>query len=142
MHTEIRLDLVLTGFAEHPNEISGRLAMQPTRYWLKGEQILDSALKRKTNGWLLSSALRRDADFDDHLQHLTEKLEPIKQRFADLPASTHVELSCAAYIYCSHSIDEEHNTPSIHLKPQHVSLLNQLNAAFDLDLYVLPAKAT
>ncbi len=139
MFYKITLDLILTHFDIDPAQVSGILSLPPTRSWLKGESIQKTALKRKTNGWLLSSGLDKSAELDDHIKALFSKVKPVLSNFNDLPLSTKKELSCAIYIYQKKdNVDEEHRTPPIHLEREQVEFLNQLGAEFDLDLYVLP----
>ena len=136
---KITLDLVLTDFDIDPVQVSGILSLTPSRSWLKGEPIQRTALKCKTNGWLLSSGLDKSAELDDHIKALFSKVKPVLSNFNNLPPSTEKELSCAIYIYHKKdNVDEEHRTPPIHLEREHVEILNQLGAEFDLDLYVLP----
>ena len=61
------------------------------------------------------------------------KLKPVVPKFSNLPARTEKQLSCAIYIYSAgNNPDEEHRTPPIHLDREHVAILNQLRAGFDL----------
>ncbi len=138
MFYKIQLDLVLTSFDIHPDQVSEILSISPTRTWMKDEPIQKTALKRKTNGWLLSSGLDQRAELVDHMNAISSKIKPAIGNFANLPTSTHKELSCAIRIYSNGTPEEEHRTPPIHLEPEHVKFLNELGAEFDLDLYILP----
>ena len=110
----------------------------PTQVWLKGKSIQKTALARKTNGWVLSSGLDKSAELEDHINALFSKIKPVLSKFSNLPDRTEKELSCAIYIYSeSNNPEEEHRTPPIHLDREHVEILHQLGAEFDLDLYVL-----
>ncbi len=138
MFYKIELDLILDGFDIDPTQISKILLLSPTQVWLKGESIQKTALKRKSNGWVLSSRLEKSAELEDHINALFSKIKPVLLNFHNLPLSTEKELSCAIYIYHEkNNSAEEHRTPSIHLEREHVEILNQLGAEFDLDLYVL-----
>lgn len=139
MFYEIELDLTLHGFDIDPDQISKILSLSPTQVWLKGESIQKTALKRKSNGWVLSSGLEKSAELYDHINALFSKIKPVLLNFNDLPLSTEKELSCVIYIYQEKgNAAEEHRTPAIHLEREQVEILNQVGAEFDLDLYVLP----
>jgi uncharacterized protein DUF4279 len=139
MFYKIELDLVLTNFDIDPNQVSEMLSLTPIVSWLKGESIQRTARKHKTNGWRLSSGLDNTAELDDHINALFAKIKPALSNFNNLPTSTEKEVSCVIYIYHkTNNTDEEHRTPPIHLEREHVEILNQMGAEFDLDLYVLP----
>ncbi len=137
MYYEIVVDLLLTGFQPDPSEITTLLGVQPSQSWLEGDLVGRTALRRHSNGWLLSSGCDRTSELESHLDALFEKVAPLKDRFSMLPPSTEVGVSCAVYVYHSISEDEEHNTPAIHLDAKQVHMLNALGAEFDVDLYVL-----
>jgi hypothetical protein len=139
MFYKIELDLILDGFDIDPTQISNILSLSPTQVWLKGESIQKTALKRKSNGWVLSSGLEKSAELEDHINALFSKIKPVLLNFNNLPLSTEKELSCAIYVYHEKSnTAEEHRTPPIHLDREQIEILNELGAEFDLDLYVLP----
>ena|SRR5215211_2347679 len=138
MFYKIELALILTDFDEHPTQISDILSLMPTQIWLKGEYVHKTALKRKTNGWVLSSGLDKDAELEDHINALFSKIKPVLASFSNLPPTIEKELSSAIYIYSEeNNPNEEHRTPPIHLDREHVETLSRLGVEFDIDLYVL-----
>ena len=139
MFYKIELDLLLVNFDIDPSQVSEIISLTPTRSWLKGESVYGTLRKYKTNGWRLSPGLDKSGTLEDHLDALFSKIKPVLSNFSNLPHSTEKELSCAIHIYHDKSNpDEEHNIPAIHLEREHIEILNQLGAEFDLDLYVLP----
>ena len=139
MNYRIRVDFIITHFDEDPASITETLSLSPSQSWLKGESIGGSTVRRKHNGWLLSSGLNDRAELDEHLSALFAQLDPALARIALLPASVSRELACAIYIYHGPADSaEEHSTPTINLTPEQLAMLARLGAGFDLDLYVLP----
>jgi hypothetical protein len=138
MHYTIEVKYILTSFLVNPEEITKILGIQPTKSWRKGELIPKTSLPHKTNGWLIESGLGKNAELENHLESLKHILNPAIDKIEQLPKETEAEISCVVNIYHSRSIEEEHNTPALHLDLKHIQLLNQLKAEIDYDLYVLP----
>ena len=136
MKHQIQLDLVIYGFDVDPDQITSFLAIQPSVTWRKGDRIGTSALKRKHNGWSLSSGLNKTDDFDQHLNAIIRTIEPSIGKFSSLPAAVEVELSCAVSL----REDSPESLPAIYFQAQAVSVLAKLKAEIDFDLYLLPAK--
>lgn len=86
MFYEIEPDLILDGFDIDPTQISKILLLSPTQVWLKGESIQKTALKRKSNGWVLSSRLEKSAELEDHINALFSKIKPVLLNFHNLPS--------------------------------------------------------
>ena len=133
MPHEIQLDLVLTQFKEEADEISSILGLKPTKSWRQGDQIQRTTLKRKENGWDLSSGISPSEGFEKHLASLIQQIRPSIHKFAQLPSNTEIELSCAVHIH----EEGEQSLPWIHLDHKTITILNQLGADVDFDLYVV-----
>ena len=137
MKNEIQADLVIADFPCNPDEITRELGVQPRRTWLEGEPVTPGlSMKRKSNGWVLSSGLDKQASFEEHVKALLEKINPNIERFALVCTRYHAELSCAVYIY----YNNEESTPWLGFDKEQTKALGDIGIAVDFDLYVLPGE--
>jgi Domain of unknown function (DUF4279) len=130
MKSEISVDFLLTGFEISPEEITNAIGIEPTKSWHIGETIGKSKIKRKKNGWTLSSGLDKSSELEEHLSALFEQLQARWTIFTSLCAKYDSEISCAVYCY-------EAQGPSIHFNKEVVKYIAELNAEIDVDYYCL-----
>lgn len=137
MKNEIQVDIRIVEFPCHPDLITERLGIQPTKAWLKGGSINHpNGSKYKQNGWELSSSVDKHAEFGEHIRSLIEQLKPHLERFAEVSNQYYTELSCAVYMY----FDSDQSTPWLHFTKEELQFFDQIGAAVDFDLYVLPGE--
>jgi len=134
MQNEISLDLRLMEFDSSPDQITSAIGIVPTKTWKKGDLINPKGTRQhKENGWLISSGLSKECDFEQHLLSLLSIINPHLDKLKEVCATCYVELSCAIYMYC----ESEESTPAVHLDRQTTQVLAALGAEIDFDLYVL-----
>lgn len=137
MKSEVSVSLTLTGIDLEPEKITEEIGIKPSEIWRKGELVDPRAIIRyKENGWRLLSPLEnsnRIADPND-LEILTrsllEKLQPVWDNVVKTCSQYYTELNCVIYV--------SDQVPAIHFDADILEKLQQLNAAIDVDLYVLP----
>jgi hypothetical protein len=126
---ETRLFFTVTGSTLDPDEITRITGLQPAKIWHIGDTIGKGGRKYKENGWKLDSGLERSKSLDDHLAALLAKIEPVLAALSKLDASYYKELACVIEAYCAN--------PGMHFDRNMITLLAQLGAEIDIDLYCL-----
>lgn len=105
------------------------IGIPASRIWHKGDAIITSIRRYKNNGYVISGNLPQSATLEECIDNVLDKIKPYKDNFKKLPDGVYVELSCCVYIYG----DE----PYIGLSRENIKLLAEINAAYDLDYYIL-----
>ena len=137
MKNEIQVDLVIADFPCNPDEITRELGVQPRRTWLEGELVTPGlSMKRKSNGWVLSSGLDKHASYEEHVQALLAIISPNIERFASVCRRYYAEFSCAVYMYYKNG----ESIPWLGFDKEQTKILGDLGIAVDFDMYVLPNK--
>jgi Domain of unknown function (DUF4279) len=130
MKSEIFVEFLLTGFEISPEEITNAIGIEPTESWHIDDTIEKTKIKRKENGWTLSSGLDKSSELEEHLSALFEQLQVRWTIFTSLCSKYDSEISCAIYSY-------EAQGPSIHFDKEIVKYIAELNAEIDIDYYCL-----
>jgi hypothetical protein len=136
MKSEVSISLNIIGEDLDPDSITEKIGIEPSSIWRKGELIDPRAILRyKENGWGMSSPLKNSNDLEDLTRSLLEKLSGCWDKLTEICSNYYTELSCVIYV--------SDGVPAIHFEADILEKLNQLNAAIDVDLYVLtkPTKA-
>ena len=132
MTVEIEASLTLTGENFIPDEISALLDKVPTKTWKTGDLISPrSTLRRKHNGWSLSSNVEDIYYLEAHVKSIFEQLRSSWESLVDLCHLYDAEISCVVYVDVGDSV------PAIHFDQGTIQKVAELNAEIDVDLYYL-----
>ncbi len=132
MTVEIEASLTLTGENLIPDEISALLDKVPTKIWKTGDLISPrSTLRRKQNGWSLSSNVEDIYYLESHVKSIFEKLRSSWESLVNLCHLYDAEISCVVYVDVGDSV------PAIHFDQDTIQKVAELNAEIDVDLYYL-----
>jgi len=128
MLPKIMAAFVITGMNVTPDEITTAIGITPTKTWMVGDSVQNTALRRKHNGWCISTGYQQDFDLEKYIKQLLEMLLPKSETITIFCRENKLDLqlSCAAYV-----IDE---TPSINFSNKVVSILAKLNSSVDIDI--------
>ena len=132
MESEIYAYFALIGTDLSPEEVTEKVGIKPSKTWKIGDLIHSKAtIRKKYNGWRVDSQLSKSDDLESHIKSVMEQLQPGWLSLVEVCKHCKVEISCVIY-YRSGSI------PAIHFDKYIVEKVHQLNAAIDVDFYVLP----
>lgn len=128
MPPEIIAKFVIFGTTVTPDEITSAIGINPTQTWLIGDQIQTSAIRRKHNGWRLSTGYLQDFDLEKYGRQLLEILLPKAEIITTFCRENKLEceLGFTAFI-----IEE---TPIANFSEQFIADLAKLNASLDIDI--------
>jgi hypothetical protein len=125
--SKIQAEFCITSNQVTPMEITNAIEIAPSRTWLAGDFIQNTKLRRKHNGWCLSS--NEDNIFESIrtvLGILLPKSELIRKLCDSYDISP--ELSCVIYIVKNKEI------PAFNFDQNIISGLARLNASVDIDI--------
>jgi hypothetical protein len=135
MNHELRVELLISDFDCHPDQITEQLGIAPTTIRLKGVSYrADGKMIARHNRWILTSGVDTHADFETQLNDLLEKIIPNLNQFALLPQNCYIELSIILYMYSG----SEASIPAIHFTTSQQKMIEKIQATIDIDLYILP----
>jgi hypothetical protein len=134
LDAEIAVSLTLRSPDLDPEQITGVTGLAPTKTWRVGEPIREGLLLRhKQSGWSIASGLPHSQELEDHVEALLRRLGSGWRALVDLGRRYDAEVDCAVYCYGG-------VRPAIHLSEEQLHRLAELNAALDIDLYILPKR--
>lgn len=134
MSARIVVAYALTGADLDPSHVTAQTGLQPSKTWHKGDLIDPRAINRyKISGWRMASRLPEASELDDQIEDVLAQLSPAFDLVADLGARYSAEFACAIYL-------TPDSIPVLHVDKDTVQGVGKLNAALDLDVYVLPGK--
>jgi len=134
MESEVSVSFTLTGVDLDPEEVTRLAGLRPTKTWRLGDVIRPPAILRyRHSGWRLKSALPPSASLREHLNSLLGQLEPSWEVARQLGRRYYAEIACVVY-------SRGGDRPEIRLDAGMLEKLTELNAALDIDLYVLPLR--
>jgi len=132
MKPAIRVHFQLTWDEDQitPEEISNHLGITPSKTWLTGDSIRGTGLRRKHNGWSLSTKRCRTYDLDEQIILLMVKILPKSREITQLIKKYNLigEVAC--------HVDVVDVTPSINFKPDLLSQLAGLGVYLDINLVI------
>ncbi|PSF39549.1 hypothetical protein C7H19_01805 [Aphanothece hegewaldii CCALA 016] len=131
MKSEISVSLTLTGLDLQPDKITTKLGINPTKIWFKGDLInLKGKIRYSDNGWSLKSQLDESMELEAHIKSIFEQLQPVWKDLKEICFFYQTEISCVVYV--------SEQVPIIYFNSEILNQIHQLNAALDVDLYILP----
>lgn len=122
---------VLTGRGFHPDDVTNRVGLDPSKTWRAGEQRGESLLRWEHDGWCLSTACEETIDLGAQIQDLLSRLLPV----ADLLVGVMDEFDLDAEIACELSLQGQ--APSILLSPELLKNVLAVRAGIDIDLLAI-----
>ncbi len=134
MEHEVKIYFAIMGFEESPHAITEQVGIQPTKTWLKGETIQNTAIRRKNNGWELSSSVPGNSSFDAHLKAIAVTLRSKEVKVGEICRKYEGQLSCAVYI----SVSSENSLPAISFDHETIDLFARIGAEINCELYLVP----
>jgi hypothetical protein len=132
MRSELSVTFTLRGVDLDPDEVTRQLGLQPTESWRAGEpsRLVRPARFYSDNAWRLHSGLPATTDLEEQVKSLLTRLEPVWKAAVALGKGHYAEFSCVVYSYGG-------DRPAISFDNDVVRQIAELNAALDVDLYVL-----
>jgi len=129
---EMYLTFVIQGFEESPSDFSRKIGIEPTEAYAKGEKASMGQYETTVRDsiWKLKSPLRPDADENEQLASILEKLTPHRDKIVAATKGLPV-------IVFSFGIYYQDSQPEIWLKSELVKQVADLNASLDFDMYFL-----
>lgn len=131
MATEIDVSLTLRGDAFEPDTVTDITSLIPTHTWRKGDLVPGTTMKRKEDGWRISTGLVTSNDLDEQITHIIDLIAPFasKIRHVCQLLDLDVDLSCVVYI--------DPAVPSMSIDLNTMGMLVSVGATIDIDVYVL-----
>jgi hypothetical protein len=123
-----KVEFIITGIKISPDKITDLIAIKPSRTWLLGESIQGTKLRRKHNGWCLSTNYENSIDLAKPIQSLLPILLPQSETIIRVcnDYGLECEFSCVAYV--------TNEMPSICFDQEIISGLANLGAMLDIDV--------
>lgn len=129
MGTSVLSSFTLTGPSFDPEDITRRIGLEPTKTWKTGNRVQGTQIRRKHSGWVWSMPRGESLDLGKQVAALLERLGPFISRINEVREELGLDAEiCAIYI--------EGQTPAVHFDRSVMSVVNQLEAEIDLDIYL------
>lgn len=129
--TNIKVDFVIIGEDFTNNDISNILEIRPTEYYSKGDKVKNKNLYRKETAWSVSTGYEPSLDINKQLSKLISLIENKKKNLIHLKQIHKVD-----YKFCIVIRIEQNQSPSVYLDSHTISFANEIQAEFDIDLYI------
>ncbi|WP_374018198.1 DUF4279 domain-containing protein [Paenibacillus thiaminolyticus] len=129
--TNIMAEFVIVGEEFPIGEITKRLVIEPSEFYSKGDKVKNRNIYRKETSWSISTGYEPSLDINTQLSKLIISLENKKQDLIDLKQTYKLD-----YKFCIVVRIEQNQSPSIYLDNNTISFANEIQAEFDIDLYI------
>jgi hypothetical protein len=113
-----------------PAQITSALGVTASETWRKGDVVLNTKMRHRTNGWRLMSGLGSGAGLEEQTKAILKKLEPGWNELQKLCSTLEAELSCVIYT--------SGYRPTIHFDSAVIQQMASIAGRIDVDLYVMP----
>lgn len=124
------VDFSIIGDNFNPKEITEKLLLEPTEWYIKGEKNKRN-FERKETCWSISTGYVETLYVSDLFDELLDKLSSKKEALIEL--KTDYNLTCKFFIVVN---IKENIKPAIYLEKKVIEFANDLEAEFDFDLYI------
>lgn len=114
-----------------PTEITAYLGIEPDHVWAKGDVRKGTKLSEVENGWELKSSTNSEAQLQQQVTRLLDKIMPAANTLKELSGSWIVQISCVVY---------GEIPPPLNFSAEIISRMAAVNAALDIDLYINPVE--
>jgi len=111
-----------------PEQISSVVGITCDASWKTGDFRHGTTIKEKNSGWILNSRLAKNNDLELHIYDLLERILPYRDNIKLLSEKNVVEVSCVVY---------SSEIPALYFGKEIISKIGEINASFDIDLYIL-----
>lgn len=137
MNVSVRFQLA--GFPYDPEEVTAATGVAPTKTWRRGDVVAETprgVQRRRRNTWIVESDVPAGADTDPgraldlHLASVLDRLAPGAETLSRLGAEHDAAVLCTVAITGS-------TVPTISFDRATIRQVASLNAALDVDVYVL-----
>lgn len=129
--TNIMAEFVIVG-EDFPNsEITRRLGIEPSEFYLKGDKVKNRNIYRKETSWSISTGYEPSLDINTQLSKLLSIIENKKQDLIHLKQTYKLD-----YKFCIVLRIEQNQSPSVYLDNNTIAFANDIQAEFDIDLYI------
>ncbi|WP_340398808.1 DUF4279 domain-containing protein [Paenibacillus sp. FSL H8-0079] len=130
--TNIMAEFIITGDHFETKLITEQIGIEPSGTYIKGEKIDDRDLYRKETCWFLETDYQESFDINQQLNHILILLEPHIEKLKTLRTKHNLNF---LFSFSIRIMDNE--TPAITIEQKAIGIAYDLNAEFDLDLYIL-----
>ena len=132
MWSELSVQFTLRGVDLDPVEITNSLGLEPTKTWRAGERVSAIVVPRfyTDSAWRLHSGLPDTINLEEQIKSLLDRLEPVWPIAVELGNRHYAEFSCVVYSYGG-------DRPAISFDNEVIRRVAELNAAIDVDRYIL-----
>lgn len=114
-----------------PTEITAYLGIEPDHVWSKGDVRKGTKLSEVENGWELKSSTNSEAQLQQQVTRLLDKIMPAANTLKELSGTWIVQISCVVYA---------ETPPPLNFSAELISRMAAVNAALDIDLYINPVE--
>ncbi|MCR8558569.1 DUF4279 domain-containing protein [Mucilaginibacter sp. BJC16-A38] len=133
---KVDLRLIICDFEDiDHNTITKTLGIDPVYVRIKGEKRNPKKAESplwENNLWSMNSGLDEYASLEDQMNEMLNIIDGKINEFKPLCLKYYCEFACAVYTYKGN----DESTPWIHLDKRYNKIALELNAEFDVDLYV------
>ncbi|MGO4527464.1 DUF4279 domain-containing protein [Paenibacillus sp. 2TAF8] len=130
--TNIMAEFIITGDHFEPSLITERLGFNPTGWYVKGEKVGHKELYRKETCWFWDTGYQESYDINHQLNEVLLLLEPHIETLKTLKMKHHLNF---LFSFSIRVLNNE--TPAITIEQKAIHTAYELNAEFDLDLYIM-----
>jgi hypothetical protein len=117
----------------HPDQITERVGMKPTKSYLEGDPMPKTAIPYKCSLWALYSRLDRTSSLEQHILDVLEQLDTNKRAFELLSQELDGRLELVGYFHDSY--------PGLVFDRAVVQRLAQYSLWVDFDFYDFATEA-
>lgn len=110
-----------------PEEIDEIIGIKCDKSWKLNGYLTGTKIKKKDNGWILSSTLDVSEDLELHVSNVLVRLVSVVEKIKALSEQNTVEFSLAIY---------SKERPILSFDKETIAILGQLGASLDIDLYI------
>ncbi len=125
------IEFCIIGDEFNPQEITNKLSIEPTEYYLKGSRSSYN-IERKETCWSISTGYIDTLYIGELFDILLEKLIDVKEMIVELKKS--LRLECKFFVVINIVQD---NKPAIYLNKKIIEFADFVDAEIDFDLYIL-----
>lgn len=112
-----------------PDEITQRVGIAPTRYFLEGDLVPRTRIRHKCSKWELHSRLSRFSNLELHISDVLAQLDANREAFKELSREFGGVLELVGYFHIAN--------PTINFERQIVEQLAEYALEIGCDLYCL-----
>lgn len=113
-----------------PDQMTSALGVAASETWRKGDVVLNTTLRHRTDGWRLTSGLGSGTGLEEQTKAILKKLEPGWNELKKFCSTLEAELSCVIYT--------SGYRPAIHFDSAVIQRMASIAGRIDVDLYVMP----